>query len=122
MEPTILIVGRLQTTLEILAEELEKFGRKILASSEKEKIAAILKDEHVDFVAIGAGLPEEQRDNLVAFMKAQNATVPIQLLQRTADASPAKMLHFVNDLAIIFKIHTAMEIKPFSNKMSKESN
>ena len=69
--------------------------------------------------AIGAGLPDEQRDKLVAFMRSQNSNIPIRVFPRTDDASPAKFLHFVNDLAVIFKIHTATGLKPFSKKNQK---
>lgn len=116
MEPKILIVGRLQTTLEIIAEELGKFGRNVIATNDKEKMSVFLKEENIDFVAIGAGLPDEQREELVAIMRSINPNIPIQIFPRTNDASPAKFLHFVNDLAVIFKIHTAMGLRPFSKK------
>ena len=43
MEPRILAIGRLQSTLDVLVEEWERYGRNVIASNSKElKIAAVL--------------------------------------------------------------------------------
>ena len=41
-EPVILLVGRLQSTLDVLALELENHHRKVFASNDKERIRDLL--------------------------------------------------------------------------------
>jgi sensor histidine kinase regulating citrate/malate metabolism len=58
MEPRILAIGRLQSTLDVLVEEWERYGRNVIASNSKERIKEIIETESIDFIVIGGGLPE----------------------------------------------------------------
>jgi hypothetical protein len=58
MEPRILAIGRLQSTLDVLVEEWERYGRNVIASNSNEKIKEIIKSDAIDFIVIGGGLPD----------------------------------------------------------------
>ena len=64
MEPKILAIGRLQSTLDILVEEWERYGRNVIASNSKENIKEIIETESIDFICIGGGLPDNERDEM----------------------------------------------------------
>lgn len=61
MEPKILLVGRNLQVIEMLIEELRKVDRNVLGANSKELIESHLKEGKVDFVVVGAGLPDETR-------------------------------------------------------------
>ena len=42
MEPKILAIGRLQSTLDVLVEEWERYGRNVIASNSKDRIKEII--------------------------------------------------------------------------------
>ncbi len=74
MEPKILLVGRLQTTLDVLSVELKRMGRQVLATNE---IIEILKNAEADLVVIGAGIPEAEREEMIEEMRKANPQIPI---------------------------------------------
>ena len=43
MEPRILAIGRLQSTLDVLVEEWERYGRDVIASNSKGRIKEIIE-------------------------------------------------------------------------------
>ena len=55
MEPRILAIGRLQSTLDVLVEEWERYGRNVIASNSKDRIKEIIETESIDFICIGGG-------------------------------------------------------------------
>ena len=65
MEPRILAIGRLQSTLDVLVEEWERYGRNVTASNSNEKIKEIIETESIDFIVIGGGLPDEDRQKML---------------------------------------------------------
>lgn len=107
IEPKFLLLGRLQTTLDIQAEELKRFGRDVIATNSKEEIEKHLDSTQVDFIVIGGGLADPAREELVAFIRSIDADIPIHLLERTEDANPAKLIAFANEKAILFKVYEA---------------
>ncbi|MFT4627630.1 MAG: hypothetical protein ACI8PZ_006317 [Myxococcota bacterium] len=110
MEPRILAIGRLQSTLDVLVEEWDRYGRNVIASNSKDRIKEMIETERIDFVAIGGGLPDDEREEMVAYIAGIDSNLAVHLLPRTEDAQgPFSFIPFLNNLAIMFKVHKAIE-------------
>jgi|TARA_B110000459_G_C16399710_1_gene398088 hypothetical protein len=110
MEPRILVIGRLQTTLDILVEEWERYGRNVIASNSKEKIKEIIETDSIDFIAIGGGLPDDEREEMVDYISTINSSISVHQIPRNEEAmGPYNFIPFLNNLAIMFKVRKAME-------------
>ena len=110
MEPRILVIGRLQTTLDILVEEWERYGRNVIASNSKEKIKEIIETDSIDFIAIGGGLPDDEREEMVDYISTINSSISVHQIPRNQEAmGPYNFIPFLNNLAIMFKVRKAME-------------
>ena len=110
MEPKILAIGRLQSTLDILVEEWERYGRNVIASNSKENIKEIIETESIDFICIGGGLPDNERDEIAEYISTINSSIQVHPIPRTADAmGPYNFIPFLNNLAIMHKVRKAME-------------
>jgi hypothetical protein len=110
MEPRILVIGRLQTTLDILVEEWERYGRNVIASNSKEKIKEIIETDSIDFIAIGGGLPDDEREEMVDYISTINSSIFVHQIPRNEEAmGPYNFIPFLNNLAIMFKVRKAME-------------
>lgn len=111
-EPKILIIGRLQSTLTVIGEELTRYGRQVVASNSEENIKMIITSGSINFVAMGAGLPDEKRAELSAIIRKIDPEMPVMLLDRAAKG-PQGLIHMVNDLAVMYKVAVAAGRKPF---------
>ena len=110
MEPRILVIGRLQTTLDILVEEWERYGRNVIASNSKEKIKEIVETDSIDLIAIGGGLPDDEREEMVDYISTINSSISVHQIPRNEEAmGPYNFIPFLNNLAIMFKVRKAME-------------
>ncbi|MDA8670072.1 hypothetical protein N9L60_03855 [Flavobacteriales bacterium] len=110
MEPKILAIGRLQSTLDILVEEWERYGRNVIASNSKENIKEIIETESIDFICIGGGLPDNERDEMVAYISNINSSIDVHPIPRTEEKmGPYNFIPFLNNLAIMHKVRKAME-------------
>ncbi len=110
MEPRILAIGRLQTTLDVLVEEWERYGRNVIASNSKDRIKEIIETESIDFICIGGGLPDNDRDEMVEYISAINPSISVHPIPRTEEAmGPYNFIPFLNNLAIMHKVRNAME-------------
>ena len=110
MEPRVLAIGRLQTTLDILVEEWERYGRNVIASNSKEKIKEIIETDSIDFIAIGGGLPDDEREEMVDYISTINSSISVHQIPRNEEAmGPYNFIPFLNNLAIMFKVRKAME-------------
>ena len=110
MEPRILAIGRLQSTLDILVEEWERYGRNVIASNSKDKIKEIIETASIDFICIGGGLPDNERDEMAEYISTINSSIQVHPTPRTADAmGPYNFIPFLNNLAIMHKVRKAME-------------
>ena len=110
MEPRILVIGRLQTTLDILVEEWERYGRNVIASNSKEKIKEIVETDSIDLIAIGGGLPDDEREEMVDYISTINSSISVHQIPRNEEAmGPYNFIPFLNNLAIMFKVRQAME-------------
>ena len=110
MEPKILAIGRLQSTLDILVEEWERYGRNVIASNSKEKIKEIIETGSIDFICIGGGLPDNERDEMVEYISNINSSIDVHPITRTEEKmGPYNFIPFLNNLAIMHKVRKAME-------------
>ena len=110
MEPRILAIGRLQSTLDILVEEWERYGRNVIASNSKDRIKEIIETDSIDFICIGGGLPENERDEMAEYISTINSSIQVHPIPRTAEAlGPYNFIPFLNNLAIMHKVRKAME-------------
>ena len=110
MEPRILAIGRLQSTLDVLVEEWERYGRNVIASNSKDRIKEIIETDSIDFIAIGGGLPDDEREEMVEYISAMAPTLEVHPIPRTGETQgPYNFIPFLNNLAIMFKVRKAME-------------
>lgn len=110
MEPRILAIGRLQSTLDILVEEWERYGRNVIASNSKEKIKELIETGSIDFICIGGGLPDNERDEMEEYISTINSNIKVHPIPRTEEAmGPYNFIPFLNNLAIMYKVRKAME-------------
>ena len=103
-EPVVLLVGRNLTVMEILKDELLRYDRNIVYGNSMELIEPILNKANINLIIIGAGIPDEIRDEMQKNIKVLHPEIPLYMIERTADGSPAKMIHFVNEKVILWKI------------------
>jgi hypothetical protein len=110
MEPRILAIGRLQSTLDVLVEEWERYGRNVIASNSKDKIKEIIETESIDFICIGGGLPDNERDEMESYIATINSKIKVYPIPRTEEKmGPYNFIPFLNNLAIMFKVRKAKE-------------
>jgi len=117
MEPKILLIGRRQVVIDIIVEELRKFGRDIIGASEQDKIEKLLQTQKFDFVVVGAGLPDHQRDYLTSFIQAINTNLPVHMIERRKESKPYKLINFTNSKAVEFMIEQISKKKESENKL-----
>jgi hypothetical protein len=110
MEPRILAIGRLQSTLDVLVEEWKRYGRNVIASNSKDRIKEIIETDSIDFITIGGGLPDNERDQMVEYIATINSRIKVHPIPRTKEAlGPYNFIPFLNNLAIMHKVRKAME-------------
>jgi len=110
MEPRILAIGRLQSTLDVLVEEWERYGRNVIASNSKDRIKEIIETESIDFICIGGGLPDNEREEMAEYISTINSSIAVHPIPRTEEKmGPYNFIPFLNNLAIMHKVRKAME-------------
>ena len=110
MEPRILAIGRLQSTLDVLVEEWERYGRNVIASNSKDRIKEIIETDSIDFIVIGGGLPDDKREEMVEYIAAIDPSLEVHPIPRTEETlGPYSFIPFLNNLAIMFKVRRAMD-------------
>lgn len=108
MEPRILAIGRLQSTLDVLVEEWERYGRNVIASNSKDRIKEIIESDSIDFICIGGGLPDNERDEVAQYISTINSNIPVHPIPRTEEKmGPYNFIPFLNNLAIMHKVRKA---------------
>jgi hypothetical protein len=121
MEPKVLLIGRSKQVVDILKSELKNYGRDIIgAENNKEAVYQILRSYQIDLVVIGAGLPDDVRMELKEFIISLRPGLPVNLIQRTPDSSPQKMIDYVNQKVAEFNV-TRISTKETEVKESKAS-
>ena len=110
MEPRILAIGRLQSTLDVLVEEWERYGRNVIASNSRDRIKEIIETESIDFICIGGGLPDNERDEMESYIATIDSKIKVHPIPRTEEKmGPYNFIPFLNNLAIMHKVRKAME-------------
>lgn len=112
MEPKILLIGRKQEVIDILVEELNMFGRDVRGSDDKFKITKTLQNEHVNFVVIGAGLPDNLREEMAAYVTGIRPDVGIYLIKRVENSTPYDIIEFTNKKAVEWKLEQKIGKRP----------
>ena len=108
MEPKILIIGRKQEVIDILLEELEHYGRHVVGTNSERIISQYIRSGRIDLVVMGAGLDDESRDRLKSQIHSINPDLAVTMIERSPEGSPHKMIAFVNEQALNFKIERAL--------------
>lgn len=108
MEPRILAIGRLQSTLDVLVEEWDRYGRNVIASNSKDRIKEIIQTDSIDFIAIGGGLPDAKREEMVEYIATIDSGLAVHPIPRSEEKQgPYSFIPFLNNLAIMFKVEKA---------------
>jgi hypothetical protein len=97
------MIGRSQKVIDILKSELKNYGRDIIGADKKEDVYKILRSHQIDLVVIGAGLPDEVRMEMKEFIISLRPGLPVNLIKRTPDSNPQKMIDYVNQKVAEFK-------------------
>ncbi len=104
MEPNILLIGKNLDTLEILKDELGKFNRNIVYANSEKQITSYIAKGKLDLIIVGAGLPTETRDELVSVVEKIAPKIELHIMQRTPGITPASMVSYTNDKAIMWRL------------------
>ena len=104
MEPNILLIGRNLDTLEILKDELVKFNRNIVYANSEEQITSYIANDKLDLIIVGAGLPTETRDELVAVIEKIAPKIELHIMERTPGITPVSMIGYTNNKAIMWRL------------------
>lgn len=109
MEPKILIIGRKLEVIKVLISELENYKRVVFGAENHKEINEILEKEKIDFIVMGAGIPDEKREEISLFIAQTNNSIPIYIIERTENSSPANMIDFTNKKAVEFKVQEVLK-------------
>jgi hypothetical protein len=105
MEPKVLLIGRSKQVVDILKSELKNYGRDIIGTeNNKEAVYQILRSHQIDLVVIGAGLTDDVRMEIKEFIISLRPGLPVNLIKRTPDSSPQKMIDYVNQKVAEFNV------------------
>lgn len=108
MEPTILLIGRNLSTLGILKEELVKFDRTIFIANSEALIESNIKNEKIDLISVGAGLPDKTRDLMLDFIRKIAPDTGLHVMEKTPGMTPVSQIGYTNEKAIMWKMKRAM--------------
>ncbi|MEE9349939.1 MAG: hypothetical protein V3U80_07835 [Flavobacteriaceae bacterium] len=107
MEPNILLIGKNLSTLDILCQELKKFDRKVFYANSEELIESNLKNNSIDLISVGAGLPDDVSERFVNFIKKIAPETPIHIMKRIPGMTPYSQIDFTNEKAVMLRMINA---------------
>jgi len=107
MEPKILVIGRVQSTMDVLCEEWERFGRDVVATSDVDRVKEIMQNNSIDIVVIGVGLSKEEVDEMQEYVEILDPNVIIQSSPKTEKSNPFQFMTSINSIALRFKVKQA---------------
>lgn len=107
MEPRILLIESNAKTVELLLEEIRKYGRDITGSADIDEILKYVRYGDLDIVVIGEGLSDQNRQQYNQMIKQIRAELPVEAIERHGNGSPYHMVEYVNRLALEWKLETA---------------
>jgi len=111
MEPNILLIGKNLSTLDILCQELKKFDRKVFYANSHELIESNLKNNSIDFISVGAGLPDDVTEEFVNFTKNIAPETPIHIMKKTSGLTPYSQIDFTNEKAVMWRLFNGRKAK-----------
>lgn len=103
-EPFILIYDRHIEAIQVICDELAKFGRQVAGTEDHIALGLLAAKHKVDFIIIGRELAEKQRLETVEAVSKINPRLPVYLLQQVPDPSPYDLVTFTNRKAVEWKI------------------
>lgn len=112
MEPKILMIGRTQEVIDILIAELRIFGRDIVGSNDKDILKRILENKKIDFVIIGAGLPDEARNDMNDYLLSIQPGLVVNQIEKTDKSNPYQLISFTNQKAVEWKVEQRLGKRP----------
>jgi DNA-binding response OmpR family regulator len=109
MEPTILLLGKNTSSLEVLKDELVKFDRKILIANSNELILSKIDSNTIDLAIVGAGLPEETIVSMTDLIANTNPNIEVHVMKKSPGMNPTSMIGYTNEKAVMWKLIKAMK-------------
>ena len=116
-EPSVLMIGRAHAVMNVLVEELEKFGRVLRVATTEAEIREAMNGR-VDLVAMGSGLPDDTRTKMVKVIGSIKPDVAVHLMERTPQSHPRNMIPFVNEMVIDHKLSAVLPPRPVGGPSS----
>lgn len=107
-EPFILLYGRNIDVIQVLCDELVKFGRQVAGTDDHIALGLLAAKHKIDFIVVGAGLPEKDRLETVEAIEKINPNIPVHLISRSDDPSPYHMIDFTNRKAVEWKVQQVL--------------
>ena len=104
MEPKILLIDRSVQVLDVLVEELMKFGRDIVGSNNRTRIKEILLEHNVDMVVLGGGMKDQLRKEIVDFIETVHLNMDVHLMKKGPEIGPFQLIDFINQKVVEWKI------------------
>ena len=71
----------------------------IFIANSSELIASNLKNEKIDLIIVGAGLPDESKDQMVQQVKKITPNIPVHIMEKIPGITPASMIGYTNEKA-----------------------
>lgn len=106
-EPRLLLIGKRQSTLDVLVEELRRSGRDVVATNDRALIRRTLVEGQADLVVIGGGLDEPARSEMRDYVLGISPDIPLHLAPRGEGTSPVTALAFANEQVVLYKVLAA---------------
>ncbi len=104
MEPNILLIGKNLDTLKILKDELVKFKRTIFYANSEEMINYSLTNDNINLIIVGAGLPNETKNNMLRFIDKDFSNIEKHIMERTKGITPTSMIGYTNEKAVMWRL------------------
>ncbi len=89
-----LLLGRKEILVEDVADHIQVEGVRLFSGTRIEDVRSVFREETVDIVVMGAGLPIDVRCEIVKEISRLSQTATIHLKDR--QSGPGGMLPFVN--------------------------
>lgn len=106
-EPRIIIFGRAQSTIDVLVDELTRYGRNVKGTDNQDELRQWVEANEADFVCVGAGISDDARKDAQELVRSLNPDLPVRAAKRKKGANPGRMIGFVNEQAVMYKIKKA---------------
>jgi len=110
MEPKTLLIGKNLDTLSILGDELKKFKRNVYYANSEEMINNNLKNEKIDLIIMGAGLPDTTISEMLEFINTNFPKIEKHIMKKVPGLTPVSMIGYTNEKAIMWRLMNTKKI------------